>query len=50
MRRKHFFSMFCAAATLFASVLPQMPCGVLNASAAYDDIYTYGDFEYKDMY
>ena len=50
MKKNRFFSIFCAGAMLFASVLPQIPYDVLNVSAAYDDIYTYGNFEYKDMY
>ena len=42
--------MLCAGMMLFASVLPQLPYDDMNVSAAYDDVYTYGDFEYKDMY
>lgn len=50
MKKKRLLSMLCAGMMLFASVLPQLPYDDMNVSAAYDDVYTYGDFEYKDMY
>ena len=50
MKKKRLLSMLCAGMMLFASVLPQLPYDDMNVSAAYDDVYTYDDFEYKDMY
>lgn len=50
MKHNRLMRLLCAGMMLVSSVYLPKAAGMQSVNAAYDDIFTYGDFEYKNMY